>query len=314
MNIIKDTDCFKLEEHQRIERDPTHLLDRASSEDKLKEIEQERIGDEIDYISDIHLDFYIKNINNVKKIEKFIKLLKPNNKKALIIAGDIGHYNSQNKIFLSLLKEYYENILFTFGNHDLYLISKEQNKKYEYNSFNRLNEMEEFADNNDGIFLLNGDVITIDNIKIGGLPGWYELKPSDLYQWKQSMNDAVYIKTHYPIALPYSNNIETGFDTILYWESQLERIKEIGEVDILFSHIAMFEIPKNKLCEKYKNSLDNIFFFRQNGGTELLKTKNYIFGHLHSEFNFSLDNIQIACNPLGYPHQAPTIIKTLKLK
>ena len=87
----------------------------------------------IDITSDLHLDFWIDPQNSQKKQEKMMRRLiscllpdEPSN--VLVIAGDTGHYNWQNVMFIKLLKETYNHICIVFGNHDLYLVSDKMKK------------------------------------------------------------------------------------------------------------------------------------------------------------------------------------------
>ena len=99
----------------------------------------------LDVISDTHVDSWV-GINHPEFTQELLlhkligKILPENPSDIIIIAGDIGHYNSQNMLFFSILKQYYKKILWVHGNHELYLISNKMKKQYEYNSFNRLNE------------------------------------------------------------------------------------------------------------------------------------------------------------------------------
>ncbi|WP_366289896.1 hypothetical protein [Paenibacillus sp. AN1007] len=66
---------------------------------------------QFDLISDIHLDFWVEYSSNLRKhnqkVDKFIDLILPNEpSEVLVIAGDLGHYNKQNLIFLEKLKWY----------------------------------------------------------------------------------------------------------------------------------------------------------------------------------------------------------------
>ncbi|WP_179212510.1 metallophosphoesterase [Brevibacillus brevis] len=81
-----------------------------------------------DLISDVHLDFWVKVENPLHKmvpqIKNFMKGILPDvHHKTLVTAGDLGHYNWQNKILIEELKQIYEHILIVAGNHDYYLAS-----------------------------------------------------------------------------------------------------------------------------------------------------------------------------------------------
>jgi len=103
----------------------------------------------IDIISDIYLNFYAR-FNRVKTkafVEKLIKSKRDKIFEVLVIAGDIGHYNDDNFYIIELLSKRYEKIFIIWGNHDLYLLSTQHREKYNYNSFNRLNEFKVMVKN-----------------------------------------------------------------------------------------------------------------------------------------------------------------------
>lgn len=122
-----------------------------------------------DLISDIHLDFWVKVDSNLRKMEKkidvFVDSLIPSSpSNVLVIAGDLGHYNNQNVIMLRSLMRCYESIVMVRGNHDLYLVSGKQSKKYKWLSENRWREMKDFANQLPGLFVLEGDTIALEGI------------------------------------------------------------------------------------------------------------------------------------------------------
>ena len=130
----------------------------------------------IDILSDTHFDTYFtqaqsSNIEAIKSI--FDPIFFDNRKRetgdVLIIAGDIGHYNSQNmKILKIFQKEYYQHIVCVLGNHDYYLNNRIEQDDYDLNSFNRVNEIRELINAQENMYCLNGDVIEIDGIRFGG--------------------------------------------------------------------------------------------------------------------------------------------------
>ena len=66
----------------------------------------------IDFISDLHLDFWVKELNPQnpkfnKQIQEFIKMINPLDGDVLVIAGDIGHSNQQAKFLLQIFLNLY---------------------------------------------------------------------------------------------------------------------------------------------------------------------------------------------------------------
>ncbi len=96
----------------------------------------------IDILSDLHLDFYFKpHLTTQENVVSFFEpILTQNNTRkigdVLVIAGDIGHYNSQNIEVLKIIqKKFYKYIICVLGNHDYYLVNSDARYSFENNSF-----------------------------------------------------------------------------------------------------------------------------------------------------------------------------------
>ena len=87
----------------------------------------------ISYISDLHLDFYVRmDKKSGQKTPAFLTTLLPEEKgEILVIAGDISHYNKQSFLALQFFSTIFEQVIFVLGNHDYYLVSGEQQKEYQ---------------------------------------------------------------------------------------------------------------------------------------------------------------------------------------
>lgn len=264
----------------------------------------------VDFLSDLHLDFYFTKNNRIKD-EDIFRLFNPiitkNNREVgevLIIAGDIGHYNWQNIRVLKYLKDhYYKHIICVLGNHDYYLIDHESKLQFK-DSFERVNNMRKLINQELNMYCLDGDVIEIEGIKFAGCDSWYNegyfLKqyPTQNFSkeivnklWKGYVNDSNLIY-----------GIE-NFDDI--WKIEEPKIESIyKECDVMITHIN----PSCKdahISERFQNNASNIFFsfegekYRKNGSM-----KYWIFGHTHEELTYIEDNVNCCCNPLGYPGES----------
>ena len=247
----------------------------------------------IGFKSDIHLDFWVGDTTNINKIENFIKkILSPKEMDVLIIAGDLGHYNYQNSLFLKSLKKYAKKILITFGNHDLYLVSKKQKEKYK-TSFNRLNEFLEMISEIDDVYFLDGEVIEIDGIRILGAGGWYDFSYGIKHgyslefmqkSWENLMNDA--------------KKIIPKIDPVNFSLLEKEKLRiNIEKADIVFTHVAPLYIN----CHN-DVIMDSFYTFY---GYDLFadNIKYWIFGHCHKPFDFYENHIRFLASPLGYPEK-----------
>lgn len=260
----------------------------------------------IDILSDVHFDYYFHHQKWKKDevIEFYKKIIDLENiGDVLVIAGDVGHYNDQNIRILKILKQFYKNIICVLGNHDYYLVGKE-NKSLFKDSFERVENMRELINAQDGIYCLNGDIVEIDGVKFGGCDGWYNdgyfarqyptgffPKKSTNQQWKNCMNDANFIV-----------GIE-NFDDI--FEIERPKIEAVyKKCDVMITHIN--PSAKNEhISVRYQNSSSNVFFCFE--GEKYLKNgsmKYWLFGHTHEEVNYIEYNVQCICQPLGYPSES----------
>jgi predicted phosphodiesterase len=260
----------------------------------------------IDVLSDTHFDFYFHHQKYTKNEVKefFEKAIDLNNiGDVLVIAGDIGHYNEQNINILKQLKQIYKNIICVLGNHDYYLVGKENKSQFK-DSFERANNMRELINAQDGMYCLNGDIIEIDGVKFGGCDSWYNdgyfgrqyptesfPKRSTNQQWKNCMNDAEYIVG------------VTNFDDI--FEIERPKIEKVyKECDVMITHINP-SAKDEHISVRYQNSSSNVFFCFE--GEKYLKNgsmKYWVFGHTHEEVNYIEHDVQCICHPLGYPSES----------
>ncbi len=256
----------------------------------------------IDILSDVHFDYYFHHQKWKKDevIEFYKKIIDLENiGDVLVIAGDVGHYNDQNIRILKILKQFYKNIICVLGNHDYYLVGKE-NKSLFKDSFERVENMRELINAQDGMYCLNGDIIEIDGIKFGGCDGWYNdgyfgrqyptesfSRKSTNVMWRNIMNDAEFIY-----------GVENFDDIFQIERPKIEKV--FKECDVMITHIN--PSAKNEHINiNYQNNPSNVFFCFE--GEKYLKNGNmkyWIFGHTHEELEYIEHNVHCICNPLGY--------------
>ena len=259
----------------------------------------------INYISDLHLDFWLspKTGFNHKTFERVLgkNIFKERNGGTLVIAGDIGHYNTQNiEVLKYLLDTRYDDIVMVFGNHDYYLVSKNLISKYRKNSMNRVDEMRELIDKESHLHLLDGNVVEIDGIRYGGCNGWYDGNLSSLYSedgsytqfyWKSTMNDARLI-------LP---------SNVFFNDKHKDEIPKIEavyrEVDVMITHTFPLS-DANILRLAGDKDWDKPYraFYTFNGSKYMQNgtMKYWICGHIHYPLDYEYAGVSILCNPLGY--------------
>ena len=263
----------------------------------------------ISFFSDEHLDFFISKESKMEKqIDSYIdNITEDISRDILILSGDISHYNRMTKMYLQKMSERFNDVVFVHGNHDLYLVNETQAKKYNYDSFQRLDEIREFTKTIKNLHLLEGNVISINGLKIGGLSNWYDL-PTDGYitQWNQVLNDSNYImEGKKPIKYNYGYYSESfsAFDTQRFRKEIEKQWDRLEDIDILVTHICPSIIP-DEILGRFVNDRNNIFYMTddfdrvKNTGAKIV-----IYGHNHGCNEWTKDNVKFFTNASGYPHE-----------
>jgi predicted phosphodiesterase len=254
-----------------------------------------------DLISDVHLDFWVKMDSNPNKMSQNIDAFVDSMQsfptcRVLVIAGDLGHYNEQNMMFLKSLMRYYEHIILTRGNHDLYLVSNKQSAKYNHSSDNRWSEMKTLA-RKLGVFVLEGDTIYLDGTCFGGTGMWYDFsygikefgKTDEEMKmlWYEVMSDPKLIK-----GLPDFNK-------------EIQNLKSIlDESDVIVTHVGgdwsrLHTIPENL---RYTPGLTpSFYFFDGSEWINHLNGKVWCFGHTHDHYDYIRNGCRFVNNAIGYP-------------
>ena len=240
----------------------------------------------IDCIADWRLDFYIPHDSNHSKWENkthlFLDSLLPQNLgEVLVIAGDISHYNIQSKWCLEHFSKHYEHVFFVLGNHDYYLISDGQSKKYKHKSKEREFELMGMLFSITNITMLyDFEVYTYKDKTFAGSTSWYPLTEfKDVNFFNTVSNDSRLIK-----------GIDIGNEN--YHEGLA--YENMEDVDVLVTHVPSILINnhhKYGSSSCYLNELNNI------------KAKYNIFGHCHEQSEYDKVGHKFYINALGYPNE-----------
>lgn len=257
----------------------------------------------VDYISDLHLSFYLKSGNtgySIDSIQTFVnENIKPKvNGEILIIAGDISEFVESVVAFLKECAKYYAKVFFVAGNHEYYIssiLSKNMKQEFNYNSTNKIAKIcELLKDNEDVIFLdrnnSNSGIAIYNGFKIAGDTLWYLPKGlSGWYFYYLYSNNSRLILSD----LSKRNNIINLNDDSINWYDSLP-----NNLDLLVTHIPPIN-RKNNSC--YYCDVNTI------------KAPIWIYGHDHIEADFIQGNTRFVSNPWGYESK-DFKINTLTLK
>lgn len=267
----------------------------------------------ISILSDLHLDFHFKSFKQSKEeVQKYfdpiftpiVEGVKVEPSDVLVIAGDLGHYNTESAKIIGFLRElYFKHIVCVLGNHDYYLINRIAMDDYDMNSYKRAEEMREMLNAINGVHCLNGTVVEIEGVRFGGCDSWYDgqyllhnLNPHFVTTlddvraiWKYTINDASYMP-----------NLRL-FDEM--WEIEKPKIEAtFQECDVMITHVSPSIKPEH-IPEIHFRKDDGTAFFAFHGEKYVEKTtaKVWIYGHTHTANSYDWHGVQMICNPLGYP-------------
>lgn len=259
----------------------------------------------IDYISDLHINHYVPFIHNQIKWQKrtvaFVEsvLLIDNPSDILIIAGDFSEQNQQTIWTIETFAKYYKNVIIVFGNHDLYLLSKNQEKKYKNDSRNRTKQIVDYFSDHKHIHVLDNEIVTINGKTFAGSKLWYNPKTEDgKWFYNNISNDSQYIKIKHTIS-----NYKPLHETDMAFYQSL--IDSQTHVDVMITHVPPIVISENT---------DDAYNECYTSPVPSLIAPIWVCGHQHINYSFEKDGTQFHMNPMGYPNERTTKkIKTMKV-
>jgi predicted phosphodiesterase len=254
---------------------------------------------QFDLISDLHIDKWVgghlSKDGQLLALEAYVKLILTDTpSKILVIAGDMGHSNTQNFEVLYALSKVYDHIVIVRGNHDLYLVGY-HTRRYFACSEDRWSEMKDLTSLLPSVHFLEGDTVTLDNVTFGGTGMWYDFQYGiqelnlsvEVVQsiWESTMNDGNYIR-----GIP---RFEDEFH-------KLERLLE-NPPDVIVTHVGPHW---RNMREGYAKGVKKSFYSFD--GRKLLnkvdgRGRVWCFGHIHEHYSYKYNGWHLVNNTMGYP-------------
>ncbi|TSI05284.1 metallophosphoesterase [Lysinibacillus sp. BW-2-10] len=242
----------------------------------------------IHYSSDIHADFWIPFKNNQMKWEKntrlFAEAVRPESAgEVLVVAGDLSNLNRQSMWLLDVWQQYYEQIFIVLGNHDYYLDSGSQSKKYMFSSPNRIKELQDFISSYKNIKLLEEFKPVVYGDKIfAGDTAWYSIKTN--------------VERDFFYGLSNDSRLIKGFNIMEAYDKCQQDYDQLDRADIIITHVPPIRFKGH---ETYGNTLGYLTEFPS------LKAPIWIAGHCHDVGVYQVEgtNTTVYTNAFGYPER-----------
>lgn len=252
-----------------------------------------------DYISDVHVSSHVLWVPNQQKWESRTRawakeLLETKNPESdlLILAGDYSEWNAQTFWLFDELSQGYEQVLYVTGNHDMYLLSKEQMKKYGKNSLNRLRELKERLSVIPNVYCLDGNIFEYRGKRIAGHSLWYQpVTQEDWRFYNGKSNDSKYIVM--PLQLDEDTWESLPIPTYLYQQAMQQYASWKDEaLDLIVSHVPPMhpDIVTNSYSRNacYDAAIHEFY------------APNWVCGHQHLRATFEYKKTTFYMNAIGY--------------
>jgi len=242
----------------------------------------------VDYISDIHANHWSLWTENQRKWEMRTReltrrILKNGTNEVLVIPGDISEWNNQTFWVVEEAAKQYERVYITYGNHDLYLMSKKQTRKYG-DSLGKLQELKELIDSISNAVFLDQTVDTYKGVTFAGDTMWYlPRKEEDWSFFRNFSQDSASIHIN---GLKMEDVPRALWKRSMDWYDTLEGQK----IDVFVSHAPPLHPPTS--------------IYPANGcfhtDVPFLAAPHWICGHNHLKTTFEKAGTSFYMNCMGY--------------
>ena len=239
-------------------------------------------------ISDIHLEFrYYSLKSHVNKQNR--KGIPENEEINLILAGDVGYPELPSfSQFIESVSVLYDHVFFVPGNHEYY-------KKYISTTKELIKKTFSGYPN---VYLLDNDMILHgfngNHLYIIGSTLWTYVSEDDPTR-KHPINDCYQIKD---FTIEMSNQFHTEGKKFL--KTAISQAQSEDKKCIVITH----HIPSHSVIDPvYKGGEINSFF--ASDCDELISSPVILwaYGHTHLKANHRIHDVEMICNPKGYPSE-----------
>jgi predicted MPP superfamily phosphohydrolase len=242
----------------------------------------------IDYASDLHVNHWMLWTENQLKWENRTReitrrLIQNGHGEVLVLAGDFSEWNNQTLWVLDEVSKQYDRVYFTFGNHELYILSKKQKRKYK-DSLGRVQDLIEKTKNMPNVIPLIKNIDEYKGKIFAGDAMWYLPKTQEDWAfYKNVSNDSRDISIN---GLTMDDVPRYLWKESMDWYDTLEEQK----IDVFVSHVPPVHPPRSRYPYNGCYQTDVPF----------ISSKHWICGHNHLKDEFQKAGVNFYINCIGY--------------
>jgi predicted phosphodiesterase len=244
-------------------------------------------------LSDIHIDYdvnarWIANLSNAEYLDD-----------ALILAGDVTDSRRLLDWCLSALAKRFKKVLFTPGNHDLWVIREDR----EMNSLQKFDDVRAVVESNGASMRAFRE----RGVSIIPLLGWYDYSFGEPSEELRSMW-MDYRACRWPEGYT-EKDVAEHFAAL-----NDEQVRVAGDTVITYSHF----LPRIDLMPEFIPTANKLLY-PVLGSTRLerqlrsLNSSIHVYGHSHVNRHVKIDGVSYINNAFGYPNETWVTSKSLML-
>jgi len=244
-------------------------------------------------LSDIHIDYdvnarWVANLSNAEYLDD-----------ALILAGDVTDSRRLLDWCLSALAKRFKKVLFTPGNHDLWVIREDR----EMNSLQKFDDVRAVVESSGASMRAFRE----RGVSIIPLLGWYDYSFGEPSEELRSMW-MDYRACRWPRGYT-ENDVAAHFAAL-----NDEQVRVEGDTVITYSHF----LPRIDLMPEFIPTANKLLYPIL-GSTRLerqlrsLNSSIHVYGHSHVNRHVKIDGVTYINNAFGYPNEIWVTSKSLTL-
>lgn len=238
----------------------------------------------IQYISDLHLEFY-----DLTKIPRILMHI-PKKADICVLGGDIGYpFQKTYEVFLKGISSKFEHIFLILGNHEFYQLKENEGKRVE----EIIQRVRDILDENHltNIHFLHNSYYDVGEYRFIGSILW-----SHIYNSRYLSNDYEQV---YEFTIEKMNEMHKECKE--YIRELIEESKKAEKKVVMITH----HLPSFLLNHpKYAHYVNYHQCFSSHSDELICEpVKIWIFGHTHAVVDKVINGVRCVSNPIGYPGQ-----------